>query len=174
MLAETAAGAFLVAGSAACAGAVIAGRPARLAHAGFAVALAVGGVGELAGSDGAEIAACAIAATAIAALVLAWLGPVGRLSWLGAALGAPSAAGLAVVLGADAASAVGVGGVACGLGLCRWRPGRVVLLALAGLAALAAGPWLALPGAVAFGVAAWLPQPPRQPTELFSPVVLAA
>src|SRR4051795_4804667 len=174
MLTETVAGAFLVAGSAACVGAVIAGRPARLPHAGLAVALAVGAVGEFVGSDGAEIAACAIAAAAIAALVLAWLGPVGRLSWLHPPQGASSTAGLAVVLGADAATAVGVGGVACGLGLCRWHPGRVVLLALAGLAALAAGPWLALPGACAIGVAAWLPEPPRPPTEEFSPVVLAA
>src|SRR4051795_2687774 len=174
MLVETVAGAFLVAGTAACVGAVIAGRPARLARAGLAVALAVGAVGEFVGSDGAEIAAGRSAAAAIAALVLAWLGPVGRLSWLDAAMGASSTAGLAVVLGAGAAAAVGVGGVACGLGLCRWRPSRVVLLALAGLAALAAGPWLALPGAVAIGVAAWLPQPPRPPTEEFSPVVLAA
>src|SRR3954447_8503448 len=174
MLTETVAGAFLVAGSAACVGAVIAGRPARLPRAGLAVALAVGAVGEFVGSDGAEIAACAIAAAAIAALVLAWLGPVGRLSWLDAPMGASSTARLAVVLGADAATAVGVGGVACGLGLCRWHPGRVVLLALAGLAALAAGPWLALPGACAIGVAAWLPEPPRPPTEEFSPVVLAA
>jgi diguanylate cyclase (GGDEF)-like protein len=174
MVVETVAGAFLAAGSAACVGAVIAGRPARLARAGLALALAVGAVGELGGSDGAEIAACAIAAAAIAALVLGWLGPVGRLSWLDAAMGASSTAGLAVVLGADAAAAVGVGGVACGLGLCRWQPGRVVLLALAGLAALAAGPWLALPGAFAIGVAAWLPEPAGHPTEEFNPVVLAA
>src|SRR4051812_39308526 len=160
MLTETVAGAFLVAGSAACAGAVIAGRPARLARAGLAVALAVGAGGEFVGGDGAEIAACAIAAAAIAALVLAWLGPVGRLSWLDATMGASSTAGLAVVLGADAATAVGVGGVACGLGLCRWHPGRVVLLALAGLAALAAGPWLPPPPAGAGLRRAPRPPPP--------------
>src|SRR3954452_13573314 len=93
MVAETVAGAFLVVGSAACAGAVIAGRSARLPRAGLAVALAVGAVGEFVGSDGAEIAACAVAAAAIAALVLAWLGPVARLSWLDATMGGPSAPG---------------------------------------------------------------------------------
>jgi diguanylate cyclase (GGDEF)-like protein len=101
-------------------------------------------------------------------------------------MGAAATAGLAAVLGAPAATAVGVAGVACGLGLSRWRPGRVVLLALAGLAALAADPWLAglaalaadpwlAPvAALAFGAAAWTRDLPPRPREEFSPVVLAA
>ena len=91
--------------------------------------------------------------------MLARLGHVDRLSWLDAAMGASATAGLAVALGAGPTAAVGVGGVAAGLGLCRWRPGRTVLLALAGLAALAAGPWLAPLAAVALAAAAWLPRP---------------
>src|SRR4051794_30132616 len=171
---ETAAGVVLVAGSVACAGAVVAGRPAPLARAGLAVALAIAAVGEFTRSDAAELTACAVAAAAIAALVLVRLGPVTRLSWLDAAMGASATAGLAVVLGADAAGAVGAGGVACGLGLSRWQPGRVVLLALAGLTALAAGPWLVFPAVVALGTAAWLRESPPRPSEEFSMVVLAA
>ena len=49
-----------------------------------------------------------------------------------------------------------------------------MLLALAGLAALAAGPWLAPVAALAMTAAAWLPEPPPRPSEDFSPVVLAA
>src|SRR4051794_12255225 len=140
---ETAAGVVLVAGSVACSGSVIAGRPAPLARAGLAVALAIAAVGEFAGNDAAELTACAVAppagaalpaplataavggsagteaggrpagaaaAAAIAALVLMRLGPVSRLSWLDAAMGASAPAGLAVVLGTDPAGAVGAGG----------------------------------------------------------------
>ena len=89
-------------------------------------------------------------------------------------MGASATAGLAVALGAGAEHAVGAGGVAAGLGLCRWRPGRTVLLALVGLAALAAGPWLAPVAALAMGAAAWLPESPPQESDEFSPVVLAA
>src|SRR4051812_3419056 len=174
MVVETAAGVVLGAGSVACAGAVVAGRPAPLARAGLAVALAIAAVGEFAGSDAAELAACAVAAAAIAALVLVRLGPVSRLSWLDAAMGASATAGLAVVLGTDPAGAVGAGGAACGLGLCRWQPRRVVLFALVGLTALAAGPWLVFPGVAAIGAAAWLRESPPRPSEEFSPVVLAA
>ena len=141
----------------------------------LAVALACAAAGELAGGDEwPAIAACAIAAAAGAALVLVRLGPVGRLSWLDAAMGAFATAGLAVVLGAPPAAAVGAAGVACGLGLSRWRPGPVVLLALAGLAALAADPWLAAIAALAFGAAAWTRDVPPRPYEEFSPIVLAA
>ena len=63
---------------------------------------------------------------------------------------------------------------AAGLGLCRWRPGRAVLLALAGLAALGAGPWLAPARGGRVAAAAWLGEPPPEPGPEFSPVVLAA
>ena len=174
MLVDSVAGALLLAGAIACAGAAVRGRRSRPGRAALAVALAVAGVGELADLEWARIAGCALATVAVALLVLARLGRVDRLSWLDAAMGAFATAALAVALGAGAAEAVGAAGVAAGLGLCRWRPGRTVLLALAGLAALAAGPWLAPVAAAAMAGAAWLPEPPPQPGEEFSPVVLAA
>ena len=171
MLVDSVAGAFLLAGAVACAAAAARGRPSR---AGLALALAVAGAGELADAEWAEIVACALATGAIALLVLARVGRIDRLSWLDAAMGASASAGLAVALGAGAAEAVGIGGVAAGLGLCRWHPGRIVLLALAGLAALAAGPWLAPVAAAVTSAAAWLRDTPPEPGEEFSPVVLAA
>ena len=174
MLVETAAGAFLTAGAVGCAAAAVRGRSARGPRAVLAVALAASAGGELADEPAATLAGCALAAVAIALLVLARLGRVDRLSWLDAAMGASAAGALAVALGAEATAAVGAGGVLAGLALSRWRPGRTVLLALAGLAALAAGPWLALPAALAFGAAAWLPEPPPRRAPEFSPVVLAA
>ena len=174
MLVDSVAGAFLVAGAVACAGAAVRGRRSRPGRAGLALALALAGAGELADLDWALIAGCGLATVAIALLVLARLGRVDRLSWLDAVMGASATAGLAVALGAGAELAVGAGGVAAGLGLCRWQPGRTVLLALAGLAALAAGPWLAPVAAIAMGAAAWLPEAPPRASEEFSPVVLAA
>jgi diguanylate cyclase (GGDEF)-like protein len=171
MLVDSAAGALLLAGAVACAGAAVRGRRMRAV---LAPALAVAGAGELADLEWAAVAGCALAAVATALLVLARLGRVSRLSWLDAAMGASATAGLAVALDAGAAGTVGAGGVAAGLALSRWQPGRVVLLALAGLAALAAGPWLAPVAALATGAAAWLREPPPRPGEEFSPVVLAA
>ena len=174
MLVDSVAGAFLVAGAAACAGAAVRGRRSRPGRAGLALALALAGAGELADLEWALIAGCGLATVAIALLVLARLGHIDRLSWLDALMGASATAGLAVALGAGAEHAVGAGGVAAGLGLCRWQPGRTVLLALVGLAALAAGPWLAPVAALAMGAAAWLPESPPQESDEFSPVVLAA
>ena len=174
MVLDSVAGGFLEAGALACAAAAVRRPQARAGHAALALALAVAGGGAVVGDEWAATAGCALAAVAIALLVLARLGHVDRLSWLDAVMGASAAAGLAVALGADAPTAVGAGGVAAGLGLCRWRPGRAVLLALAGLAALAAGAWLDPVAAVALGVAAWLPEPPPGPAEEFSPVVLSA
>ena len=77
-------------------------------------------------------------------------------------------------MGAGAAEAVAAGGVVAGLALSRWRPGRTVLLALAGLAALPAGTWGAALGALALGAAAWIREPPPEPGPDFSPVVLTA
>jgi diguanylate cyclase len=174
MLVDSVAGAFLVAGAAACAGAAVRGRRSRPGRVGLALALALAGAGELADLDWALIAGCGLATVAIALLVLARLGRVDRLSWLDALMAASATAGLAVALGAGAEHAVGAGGVAAGLGLCRWRPGRTVLLALLGLAALAAGPWLAPVAALAMGAAAWLPEAPPRVSDEFSPLVLAA
>src|SRR4051794_30191287 len=175
MLLDSIAGVSLMAGAVACAGAVMAGRPAPAGRALLAVALAAAGTGALVGEaeDGA-IAGCAIAAVAASVLVLARLGPVSRLSWLDAAMGAAATAALAVALGAGANAAVGIGGVAAGLGLSRWRPGSTVALVLAGLAALAGDPWGALPAAVLICLAAWLPERPTERAPEFSPVVLAA
>ena len=175
MLVDSIAGAFLVAGSAACAGAVIARRPVPGARAVLAVALAAAGAAALAGeAEPGAVAGCALATIAAAVLVLVRCGPVSRLSWLDAAMGAAATAALAMALGTDATVAVGIGGVAAGLGLSRWRPGSTVALVLVGLAALAAGPWGALPAAVLVGLAAWLPERPAEPAPEFSPVVLAA
>jgi diguanylate cyclase (GGDEF)-like protein len=64
--------------------------------------------------------------------------------------------------------------VASGLALSRWRPGWSVAFALAGLAALATGPWLAPLAALAMVAAAWVREPPAEPGPEFSPVVLVA
>ena len=180
MLVDSAAGALLLAGAAGCAAAVARGPRgprARAGRAGLALALAVAGFGELAGSDEALIAGCALATAAIALLVVVQLGAIERLSWLDAVMGAAAVAAFAVALGAETLVAVGAAGVAAGLGLCRWHPGRTVLLALAGvaaLAALAAGPWLAPLAVAAMAAAAWLPEPPPRRAPEFSPIVLAA
>jgi diguanylate cyclase (GGDEF)-like protein len=175
MLVDSIAGAFLVAGAVACAGASVARRPVPGARAVLALALGLAGAGALAGeAEAGAIASCAIAAIAAAVLVLARCGPVSRLSWLDAAMGAAATAALAVALGAGPIAAVGTGSLAAVLGLSRWRPGRTVALVLAGVAALAADPWGALPAAVVLGLAAWLPERPSEPAPEFSPVVLAA
>jgi diguanylate cyclase len=172
MLVELSAGAFFLAGAVACAAAALRGR-ARGARLALAAALATAAAGELADEpERTAIAACAIAAVAVALLVRARFGPVDRLSWLDAAMGASSSAGVAVACGASPLAAVGVGAVTGGFALCRWRPGWVVLLALAGLAGLAAGPWLAAPAAAAMAAAAWVHQPAPKPGPDFSPVVL--
>src|SRR3954470_1080079 len=174
MLVDSIAGAFLVAGSVACAGAVIARRRVRGAQALLALALAAAGAAALAGeAEPGAVAACALATVAAAVLVLVRCGPVSRLSWLDAAVGPPATAALAVALGAGATAAVAIGGAAAGLGLSRWRPGRTVALVLLGLVALAADPWGALPAAVLVGLAAWLPERPVQPAPGVSPGRLA-
>lgn len=90
MLVEFAAGAFLLAGAVACAGAAVHGRRARGARVALALALATAGVGDLAGGTRwSTVAACALAAVAVALLVLARSGAVSRLSWLDAAMARP-------------------------------------------------------------------------------------
>jgi len=175
MLVESSAGALLAAGALACAVAAVRGRRPRGACAVLAVALTAAAGGELGGeTEWTAIAACALGTAAAGLLVLDRFGPAGRLSWLDAAMGASSAAALAVAVGAGAREAVGAGGVAAGLALSRWRPGWAVVLALVGVAALAAGPWLAPVAALALAGAAWVREPTPDPHPDFSPVVLTA
>ena len=181
MLVDSAAGAFLTAGAVATAAAAVrGGATARTGAARGARLVLALGLATAAFADVLEdswwppIAACALAAVGILGLVLARFGPADRLSWLDAAMGASSTAGLAVAAGAGTAAAVGAGGVASGLALSRWRPGWSVAFALAGLAALATGPWLAPLAAVAMVAAAWVREPPAEPGPEFSPVVLVA
>jgi len=169
------AGPVLLAGAVACAGAAVRRIRARSACLALATALATAGAGYLAGeARWPVIVACAIAAVAVALLVLTRSGAVNRLSWLDAAMGASSTAGVAVAIGAGAAEAISASAVAGGLALSRWRPGWSVLLALAGLAALGAGAELAPLAALGMGAAAWVREPQPEPGPEFSPVVLTA
>src|SRR3954449_12653588 len=144
MLVQSAASAFLLAGAIATAGAARR-RGAVGARVALASALATAAGAELLdASPWPLVAACTLAGAGILGLVLARLGPADRLSWLDAAMGASSTAGLAVAVSAGPAAAVAAGGVASGLALSRWRPGWSVVLALLGLAALAAGAWAAV------------------------------
>jgi diguanylate cyclase (GGDEF)-like protein len=79
-----------------------------------------------------------------------------------------------VSLGADAQAAIAIGGVLGGLSLARWRPTNVVIVAVAGLAALGAGGAVAPAAAFAFPVAAWWSEERAQPGPEFSPIVLTA
>jgi diguanylate cyclase len=166
------AGMVLIAAGAGCAGAAARARPpTRLV---FAAALVAAGVGQIAGDGWLAIVACALASAGTALLVLECQEAVTRLSWLDAVMGGSAAAALAVSVGAGATPAVAVGGVVGGLALCRWRPGRSLLLAVAGLAALACGAPGAPVAAAAFVAAAWLREPPAAPGPDFSRVVLSA
>jgi hypothetical protein len=80
MLADSVAGAFLLAGAVACAGAAVRGPSSRPGRAALALALAVAGAGELADLEWALIAGCALGTAAVALLVRARLGRVDRLS----------------------------------------------------------------------------------------------
>jgi diguanylate cyclase (GGDEF)-like protein len=175
VVADVFAGGVLLAGGAVC---VLAGvvRARRLAHLGFAAALACAAAGELSDAAGAGplIAAAAIGSVATAALVLDRAPATTRLSWLDAVMGASASAALATSLGGGAATAIAAGGAIGCLALGRWRPGRPELLAVAGLAALAAGEPVAPAAALAFGTAAWLREPPAEPGPEFSRVVLCA
>jgi diguanylate cyclase (GGDEF)-like protein len=180
MLVHLAAAAVLIAGGAACAVAGMTRPEGRLARLALAAALAVAAAAELtdafadANSEALTIAACALATVAVALLVLDRFETVTRLSWLDAAMAGSSAAAIAVIVGADAAPALAAGGAAGGLALSRWQPGRSVLLAVAGLAALAAGPLAAPLAGVALAAAAWVREPQADPGPEFSHVVLSA
>ena len=177
MLLELAAGAALIGGGVACGVAAVWWRRDRLASFAFAAALGCAGARTLiadGSSDGLTIAACLLAATGVACLVIARTAPVTTLSWLDAVMGGSAAAALALSFGTDATVAV-AGGCAVGdLALSRWRPGRSVLLGVAGILALADGPAVALVAAVALPAALWLQTAPVGPGPEFSRIVLSA
>jgi diguanylate cyclase (GGDEF)-like protein len=180
MLLHVAASAVLIAGGVACAGAAVVRPRGRLASLALLAALASAAGAEILAAggdsspDGLRIVACVCAAAGVARLVLDRFETVSRLSWLDAAMGGSSAAALAVSLGAGAAPAMAAGGAIGGLALSRWRPGRPVLLAAAGTAALGAGGPGAAVAALALAAAAWVRDPPAEPGPEFSPVVLSA
>ena len=125
-------------------------------------------------ATGATLAACLLVVVGLVLLVLDRTETVSRLSWLDGAMGASAVGALAVSLGAGAVPAVAAGGAVGALALSRWRPGWAVLLAVAGLAALAGGAPLAPVAAPALAAAAWRREAPAGPGPEFSPVVLGA
>jgi diguanylate cyclase len=171
---ETAAGALLIAGGAVAAWAAVSRPGARLAGAAFAIALLVAGVALILDAAEATLAACLVVAAGLVLLVLDRFDTVSRLSWLDGAMGASAAGALAVSLGAGAIPAVAAGGAVGGLALSRWRPGWALVLAIAGLAALAGGAPLAPVAAPALAAAAWRREARAGPGPEFSVVVLGA
>jgi diguanylate cyclase (GGDEF)-like protein len=174
MLVDLAAGSVLLAAALTCGGAAVMRARGRLARVVVAAALACAGVSALASSDAAWIVACVLAGVGVALLVLEHVPVVTRLSWLDAAMGASAAAALAVSVGADAATAVGLGGAVGGLALSRWRPGWSVVFAVVGTVALGVGEAGALLAAVGFVTACWVREPRAEPGPEFSQVVLSA
>jgi diguanylate cyclase len=176
MLYDLLAGVVLFAGSAACVASVLVVRRYRPAWLVVAAGLACAAAAWLleAVGDAAAVAAPALVTVALAWLVVRQHADVTRLSWLDAAMGASSSAALAVALGASAPLAAAAGGVLGVVALSRWRPQRQLIVALAGLAALGAGPDAAPAAALPLGAAAWLPSGRREPGPEFSPVVLTA
>jgi diguanylate cyclase (GGDEF)-like protein len=171
VFADVLAGGVLLAGGGAC---VVGGERPVLVRLALAVALACAGAAELSGDDSLWVAAAAVGAVAIAALVRDRAAGVDRLSWLDGVMGASASAALAVSLGADAQGAIAIGGVLGGLSLARWRPTPIVIVAVAGLAALGVGGAVAPVAAFAFPVAAWWSEERAQPGPEFSPIVLTA
>jgi diguanylate cyclase (GGDEF)-like protein len=180
MLVDLSAGTLLLAGSVACAAAAVVRARGRLARLALAAALACVAISDLVRSadgptpEAPAIVACLLAGAGVALLVLDRVGPVTRLSWLDDAMGASSAAALAVTLEAGAAHAVAAAGAVGGLALSRWRPGWSVVLAVVGIGALALGVPAAPVAALALPAAAWVREPPAKPGPEFSPIVLTA
>ena len=165
---------MLIAGGVVAAWAAVWRRGARLASAAFAIALAVAGAALILEATEATLAACLLVVVGLVLLVVDRTETVSRLSWLDGAMGASAVGALAVSLGAGAVPAVAAGGAVGALALSRWRPGWAVLLAVAGLGAVAGGAALAPVAAPALAVAAWRREAPAGPGPEFSPVVLGA
>ena len=160
---------MLIAGGGVAAWAAVWRRGARLASAAFAIALAVAGLALILEATEATLAACLLVVVGLVLLVLDRFETVSRLSWLDAAMGASAVGALAVSLGAGAVPAVAAGGAVGALALSRWRPGWAVLLAVAGLAALAGGAPLAPVAAPALAAAAWRREAPPGPAPSSAP-----
>jgi diguanylate cyclase (GGDEF)-like protein len=174
---DIAAGLVLIVAGGVAAAALIAQPHARLASAAMATALLAAGIARFlddSAATGMTSGACALAVAGIAFLVLARSESVSRLSWLDAAMTASAAGALSVSLGADATPAVAAAGAVGGVALSRWRPGWAVLVAIAGLIALADGAPAAPVAALGLAGATWLREPPAGPGPEFSIVVLSA
>ena len=174
MLVDSVAGAFLVAGAAACAGAAVRGRRSRPGRAGLALALALAGAGELADLDWALIAGCGVATVAIALLVFARIGHVDRMAGLDAVLCATAAAAVVVGAGADATAGVAAAAVTAGFALSRWQISLAMALIALGIAALGLGEDAAPAAALPFAAAAWRREERLGPGPDFRWTVLAA
>jgi diguanylate cyclase len=171
---DDAVAAILVGGAAACAAAAVLRTPRRASPALLGVALLIAGVARLHGGGGLWDAATAIAVCGLAVLVLERFDAVSRLSWLDAGMGATSIAALTLALGAPAAAAIGLGGVAGALALSRWQPGASMVLAALGVLAIASAPAVALAAAPLLCAAAVRREPVRDAGPVFRWTVLAA
>ena len=174
---DVAAGLVLIVGGGVAAAALIMRPGGRLASAAMAAALVAAGIARfLEDSAATELTfgACILAVAGLGLLVLVRSESVSRLSWLDAAMAASAAGALSVSLGAAASPAVAAGGAVGALALSRWRPGWGVLLAIAGLVALADGAPLAPVATLGLAGAAWLREAPASPGPEFSLVVLSA
>ena len=141
----------------------------------FALALATAGAGAVAGDTRwTAIAACALAAVAVALLVLARFGPGGPAVVARRGDGRVSGAAVAVAVGAAAAEATAPAASSAASRSAAGARAGAVLLALVGLAALAAGRGAPPLGALALGAAAWIREPRPEPGPDFSPIVLTA
>jgi diguanylate cyclase (GGDEF)-like protein len=174
---DVAAGLVLIVGGGVAAAALIMRPGGRLASAAMAAALVAAGIARfLEDSAATELTfgACILAVAGLGLLVLVRSESVSTLSWLDAAMAASAAGALSVSLGAAASPAVAAGGAVGALALSRWRPGWGVLLAIAGLVALADGAPLAPVATLGLAGAAWLREAPASPGPEFSLVVLSA
>jgi diguanylate cyclase (GGDEF)-like protein len=166
-----AAGAVLVCGSLACAGAGVLRRRHQLAAALFAASLACAAADAFGAPGALHAIAAGLGIAGALAMVLGRLGRPLPLTWLDFVMGGCAVASLAVTTGAELPSTLTATGIAAALGLARWRASPALICALVGLAALGEVPVIAV---LPFAAAAWLPEPPAPPTPEFSPIVLAA
>jgi diguanylate cyclase (GGDEF)-like protein len=164
-------GGILACGALACAAIAVLRRRGRPVAALLAAALACSAVRA---AGGPLDAACLLAAAGAVALVVARHGAPPRQSWLDAAMGASSAAALALALGGDAATAAAVAGAVGVPSLARWRLSPALAAALLGLVALGVGGDATVLAVPLLVLAAWLPERPSEPSPEFSPIVLTA
>jgi diguanylate cyclase len=174
---DVAVGLVLIVGGGVAAAALIVRPGGQLASAAMAAALVVAGIAwflDDSAATGLTVGACVLAVAGLVFLVLARSESVSRLSWLDAAMAVSAAGALSVSLGTAAPTAVAAAGAVGALALSRWRPGRAVVLAIAGLLALADGAPLAPVAALGLAGAAWVREAPAGRGPEFSLVVLSA